>query len=231
MLAVQIQRTGGPEVLEVVDLPEPAPGPGEILIRQEAVGLNFIDTYQRGGLYPMSLPAVLGNEGAGIVEAVGEGVERFAVGDRPGRKSVHLAEFLDRAGELLVESLGIGTVQRQPKSLSQESDSCTAAAPRERGSWRNCDLRQLRPVTPIPCQSVAKTFVDRVRLLQRLKQFHGVRGREEALRVGGNRCELGIDVSDTRGSAGNAQVAYVCLERLRKQALDPCARDAIEGAA
>ena len=84
MLAVQIQRTGGPEVLEVVDLPEPAPGPGEILIRQEAVGLNFIDTYQRGGLYPMSLPAVVGNEGAGIVEAVGEGVERFAVGDRVG---------------------------------------------------------------------------------------------------------------------------------------------------
>ena len=84
MLAVQIQRTGGPEVLEVVDLPEPRPGPGEILIRQEAVGLNFIDTYQRGGLYPMSLPAVLGNEGAGIVEAVGEGVERFQVGDRVG---------------------------------------------------------------------------------------------------------------------------------------------------
>ena len=84
MLAVQIQRTGGPEVLEVVDLPEPRPGPGEILIRQEAVGLNFIDTYQRGGLYPMSLPAVLGNEGAGIVEAVGEGVERFQAGDRVG---------------------------------------------------------------------------------------------------------------------------------------------------
>ena len=84
MLAVQIQRTGGPEVLEVVDLPEPQAGPGEVLIRQEAIGLNFIDTYQRGGLYPMSLPAVLGNEGAGIVEAVGEGVERFRVGDRVG---------------------------------------------------------------------------------------------------------------------------------------------------
>lgn len=84
MLAVQIQRTGGPEVLEVVDLPEPQAGPGEVLIRQEAIGLNFIDTYQRGGLYPMSLPAVLGNEGAGVVEAVGEGVERFQVGDRVG---------------------------------------------------------------------------------------------------------------------------------------------------
>lgn len=82
MLAVQVQRTGGPEVLEVVDLPEPKPGAGEILIRQEAVGLNFIDTYHRGGLYPVKLPMVLGTEGAGVVEAVGEGVSRFQPGDR-----------------------------------------------------------------------------------------------------------------------------------------------------
>ena len=84
MLAVQIQRTGAPEVLEVVDLPDPTPSPGEILIRQEAVGLNFIDTYHRSGLYPMKLPAVLGTEGAGVVEAVGEGVTRFTPGDRVG---------------------------------------------------------------------------------------------------------------------------------------------------
>jgi len=84
MLAVQIQHTGGLEVLEVVDLPEPTPGPGEILIRQEAVGLNFIDTYHRSGLYPMKLPAVLGTEGAGAVEAIGEGVTRFTPGDRVG---------------------------------------------------------------------------------------------------------------------------------------------------
>lgn len=82
MLAIQAVRAGGPEVLEVVDLPVPTPGPGEILIRQEAIGLNFIDTYQRTGLYPVKLPAVLGLEGAGAVEAVGEGVTRFAVGDR-----------------------------------------------------------------------------------------------------------------------------------------------------
>jgi len=84
MLAVQIQRTGGPEVLEAVDLPAPSPGPGEILIRQEAVGLNFIDTYHRSGLYPMKLPAVLGTEGAGVVEAVGAGVTRFSPGDPVG---------------------------------------------------------------------------------------------------------------------------------------------------
>jgi NADPH2:quinone reductase len=81
MLAIRAVRAGGPEVLEAVDIPVPAPGPGEILIRQQAVGLNFIDTYQRTGLYPTPYPAVLGQEGAGIVEAVGEGVERFAVGD------------------------------------------------------------------------------------------------------------------------------------------------------
>ena len=82
MLAIQAVRAGGPEVLEAVDLPVPTAGPGEILIRQEAIGLNFIDTYQRTGLYPVKMPAVLGLEGAGVVEAVGQGVTRFAVGDR-----------------------------------------------------------------------------------------------------------------------------------------------------
>lgn len=82
MLAVQVQRTGGPEVLDVVDVPEPKPGPGEILIAQEAVGLNFIDTYYRKGLYPAPLPLTPGSEVAGVVEAVGEGVTRFQPGDR-----------------------------------------------------------------------------------------------------------------------------------------------------
>lgn len=82
MLAIQAVRAGGPEVLEVVDLTVPTPGEGQILIRHEAIGLNFIDTYQRSGLYPMKLPAVLGLEGAGVVEKVGEGVTRFSAGDR-----------------------------------------------------------------------------------------------------------------------------------------------------
>jgi NADPH2:quinone reductase len=82
MLAIQAVRTGGPEVLEAVDLPVPSPGPGQILVRHQAVGLNFIDTYHRSGLYPMKMPAVLGLEAAGIVEALGEGVTRFKAGDR-----------------------------------------------------------------------------------------------------------------------------------------------------
>lgn len=82
MLAIQAVRTGGPEVLEAVDLPVPSPGPGQILVRHQAVGLNFIDTYHRSGLYPMKMPVVLGLEAAGIIEALGEGVTRFRAGDR-----------------------------------------------------------------------------------------------------------------------------------------------------
>jgi NADPH2:quinone reductase len=81
MLAVQAVRAGGPEVLEAAELARPAPEPGQILVRHEAIGLNFIDTYQRSGLYPMRYPAVLGQEGAGLVEAVGEGVTGFKPGD------------------------------------------------------------------------------------------------------------------------------------------------------
>jgi len=70
MLAIQAVRAGGPEVLEAVELERPTPGPGQVLVRHEAIGLNFIDTYQRSGLYPMRYPAVLGQEAAGVVEAI-----------------------------------------------------------------------------------------------------------------------------------------------------------------
>ncbi|SLN73561.1 Quinone oxidoreductase 1 [Roseivivax jejudonensis] len=79
---VIIEQTGGPEVLKVVDRDVGAPGPGEIRIRHEACGLNFIDTYQRSGLYKLDLPHALGMEAAGIVDAVGEGVTHLAPGDR-----------------------------------------------------------------------------------------------------------------------------------------------------
>ena len=82
MKAMQISRLGGAEVFEAVERDDPRPGAGEIVIRQEAIGLNFIDIYRRTGIYPIELPAVLGSEGAGVVEAVGDGVERFKVGDR-----------------------------------------------------------------------------------------------------------------------------------------------------
>jgi len=80
--AIQITAFGGPEQMQLVELPVGAPGPGEIRIRHQACGLNFIDVYQRTGLYTNPLPLTLGMEAAGIVEAVGEGVTHLKPGDR-----------------------------------------------------------------------------------------------------------------------------------------------------
>ncbi|HEX7948165.1 MAG TPA: quinone oxidoreductase [Phenylobacterium sp.] len=82
MKAIRFHATGGPEVLQFEDVDTPKPGPGQILLRHEAIGINFIETYQRTGLYPVKLPAIPGGEAAGVVEAVGEGVTRFKAGDR-----------------------------------------------------------------------------------------------------------------------------------------------------
>ncbi len=82
MKAIRFHEHGGPEVLSFEQVPEPTAGPGEVLVRHEAVGLNYIDTYHRSGLYPVGLPCVPGMEGAGGVVAVGEGVEEVAAGDR-----------------------------------------------------------------------------------------------------------------------------------------------------
>jgi NADPH:quinone reductase len=79
-----LRRTGGPEVLEAEPIDVPRPEAGELLVRHEAIGLNFIDTYHRTGLYPVPLPSGLGTEAAGLVEAVGEGVTEFREGDRVG---------------------------------------------------------------------------------------------------------------------------------------------------
>lgn len=80
--AIRINRTGGPEVMEYVDVEVGDPGPGEARVRHEAIGINFIDVYFRTGLYPQPLPGGLGKEGAGVVEAIGEGVTEVKVGDR-----------------------------------------------------------------------------------------------------------------------------------------------------
>ena len=82
MRAIQIDQVGGPEVLKLVDVAATEPGPGEVRIRHAALGVNFIDTYFRTGLYKAALPLILGSEGAGAVEAVGTAVTHLAVGDR-----------------------------------------------------------------------------------------------------------------------------------------------------
>jgi NADPH:quinone reductase len=82
MHAIEIAQTGGPEVLSYVERPQPTPGRGEVLIKAEAIGVNYIDTYFRSGSYPRELPFVLGTEVAGTVAEVGEGVTTLAVDDR-----------------------------------------------------------------------------------------------------------------------------------------------------
>jgi len=82
--AIVAKTPGGSGVLEKVEITPPTPGPGEVLIRQTAIGVNFLDVYFRTGLYPWPVDndLILGSEGAGVVEAVGEGVSDFAPGDR-----------------------------------------------------------------------------------------------------------------------------------------------------
>ncbi|MCM0083194.1 quinone oxidoreductase [Geomonas sp. Red32] len=112
--AIVFNEYGGPEVLKVTGIELPGPGPGEVAIRHKAVGINFIDTYQRSGLYKVPLPAVAGNEGAGVVEAVGEGVTRVKVGDRvayAGRIGAYCEQRLIPADRLCVLPDGIGFEQ------------------------------------------------------------------------------------------------------------------------
>lgn len=103
MRAVHATRAGGPEVLSVVDVPEPAAGPGELVVDVAAAGVNFIDTYRRAGVYPTDFPHVPGSEGAGTVREVGPGADGFAVGERvawaeaPGSYAERVVVAADRA--------------------------------------------------------------------------------------------------------------------------------------
>ncbi|MGY6549231.1 MAG: quinone oxidoreductase family protein [Roseinatronobacter sp.] len=93
--AIIIEAPGGPEALKLVERPVGAPGPGELRIRHHACGLNFIDIYQRNGLYPLPLPHVLGMEAAGVVEEVGAGVTHLAAGDRVAYASAPPGAYCD----------------------------------------------------------------------------------------------------------------------------------------
>lgn len=96
MRAVRIEEQGPPEVLKLIEVPSPEPGPGEVRVRNRAVGLNFLETYQRSGLYKIPLPTGLGSEGAGVVDAIGPGVERLRVGDRVAYASQRIGAYADQ---------------------------------------------------------------------------------------------------------------------------------------
>ncbi len=84
MRAIRFERAGGPEVMQLHDMALPEPGPGQVRIRHRVIGVNFIDTYHRSGLYPVPLPSGLGSEAVGVVEALGEGVADYPLGARVG---------------------------------------------------------------------------------------------------------------------------------------------------
>ena len=93
MKAVEINKTGGAEVLEIKDISLSKPGPEEVTIEQKAIGLNYIDTYHRSGLYPLKLPISLGLEGAGIITDIGENVKNFKVGDKISYAGIPLGSY------------------------------------------------------------------------------------------------------------------------------------------
>jgi NADPH:quinone reductase len=103
MHAIEVAEIGGPEVLRYVETPQPAPAAGEVLIKTEAIGVNFIDTYFRSGHYPRELPFVLGTEAAGTVAAIGDGVTALRVDDRvvTAAASGAYAEFITAPAELV----------------------------------------------------------------------------------------------------------------------------------
>ena len=112
--AVRFHKTGGPEVLQLEDVQVGEPGQGQARVRHTAIGVNFIDTYQRSGLYPMQLPATAGNEGAGVVEAVGPGVTLVKAGDRvayTGQVGSYTGQRLLQADRLVKIPEGISDEQ------------------------------------------------------------------------------------------------------------------------
>jgi NADPH2:quinone reductase len=138
--AVRFHETGGPEVLRYEDVEVGDPGPGQVRLRHEAVGLNFADTYFRSGLYPVPLPAGMGVEAAGVVEAVGEGVTNVAVGDR-----VTYTGFINTLGAYSTERLcPAAPLIKLPEGISCE----TAAAMTMRGLTSSYLMRRIYDFKP-----------------------------------------------------------------------------------
>ncbi|NVJ70422.1 MAG: quinone oxidoreductase [Alphaproteobacteria bacterium] len=134
--AIRFETCGGPEVLAWQDVDVAAPKEGELLIRHTAIGLNFIDTYHRTGLYPLPLPATPGLEGVGVVEAVGDGVEDFKLGDRVGYPAGPMGTYAE------MRTIPAAKVVKIPNSVSDED----AAALLLKGCTVEAFVERLYPV-------------------------------------------------------------------------------------
>jgi NADPH2:quinone reductase len=179
---IQITQYGGPEVLKMADLPVGEPGPGEIRIRHQACGLNFIDVYQRTGLYANPLPLTLGMEGAGVVEAVGAGVTHLKVGDRAAYASNPPGSYSE------ARVMPAKTVCKLPDAIAFD----TGAAMMLKGLTAQYLLKKTRPVEGLQ----PGDFV----------LFHAAAGG-----VGLIACQwakaLGLQLIGTAGSAAKCQLA------------------------
>jgi NADPH:quinone reductase len=133
-----ITEHGGPDVMALVDRPVPAPGPGQISLVHHAIGLNYIDTYHRSGLYPLPLPAGLGSEAAGIVTAVGDGVTHLAVGDRVAYASGPPGAYTE------ARTMSAAQIVRLPDGISFE----TGAAMMLKGLTTHYLFRRTVPIMP-----------------------------------------------------------------------------------
>jgi len=136
--AISLAAHGGPEVMQLTEVTVPAPGPGEVTLSCRAAGVNFIDVYYRTGLYPHALPHGIGLEGAGIIEAVGEGVEEFAVGDRVAHAMGPLGSYAQR------RTMSAATLVKLPDDISFEQ----GAAVMMKGLTAQYLLRQTYRVEP-----------------------------------------------------------------------------------
>lgn len=117
---IRFEQTGGPEVLRMRDVDVGDPGPGQVLLQQKAAGLNYADTYFRTGIYPVPLPSGIGVEGAGVVAAIGEGVDHVVVGDR-----VTYTGFVNTLGAYSTERLiSANALIKLPDAIDFETAAC-----------------------------------------------------------------------------------------------------------
>src|ERR1041385_7800422 len=136
MKAIRFDNTGGPEVLELQDVDLPPPGPGQVRIRHNVIGVNFIDTYHRSGLYPIPLPSGLGLEAAGTVEALGADVTSLKIGDRVGYCTGPIGAYAE------ANNVPADRVVKLPDGVSDE----TAAAALLKGMTAQYLLKRTFPV-------------------------------------------------------------------------------------
>jgi NADPH2:quinone reductase len=134
--AIRFEKTGGSDVLQYVDYDLPPPAKGQVQVKHSAIGVNFIDTYHRTGLYPLPLPSGLGSEAAGVVAALGEGVTGFKVGERVGYCSGVIGSYAE------ANNVPEGRLVRLPDSVSDE----LAAAILLKGMTAQYLIRRIHPV-------------------------------------------------------------------------------------